>query len=165
MSRNYYHKGVNQKQLLLNASLSPNLVVNGSVTAVQYTYTPPAGFIYEAASLQLIFGDNANIGGTADFFTLAALTNGLLVERRQDGIIVLSVVVRTNLDLLTYAGTKFDERALGSESTLVIETTPFTSFNAILDGDKGDFFRVTVRDNLTALTAGRAVLAGALISK
>lgn len=166
MSLNYYHRGRNEKKVLLSPALSPSLAVNGSGTAVAFSYAPPAGFIYEIASFQIILADNANLGSIGNFFTLNnPLTNGLLVERIQDGVTILSVNIISNLDLLTYGTTNFEERTLSTDSVLIVETEPLTRLNAILDGDKGDIARITVRDDFSVFTAGRAIIAGAIIEK
>lgn len=166
MTRNYYYKGVNVKKPLLNG-LSTNLGVVGSlVSPVVFTYAPDPGTYYELTSYQMVLADSGgNLGGWNSFVTRAILPNGLLIERVKDGVIDLSVNIKTNFDMLVYATVNFESKTLGNDVVLTVETTPTTVFNAILDGDKGDLIRVTVRDDLSNFEQAIAVAAGALFIK
>lgn len=161
MSINYYPGIERLKVFLLNAG-SPTLAVNGSVTPVVFEYAPGPGEIYYIDRLNLIMSASGNLQGSEDFFTQNnPLTNGILFERQRDGLTALSVVIKTNFEILSRVGGGFQEKILGNDSILVAET--FTNDDdVVLDGNKGDWFRVTVRDNLTFLTDGVVTLDGSL---
>lgn len=136
------------RRFVLNGT-SPNMVVNGSATPVQFTIQPVAGQIFSAN--ELIF--NATGTGTinqplTDFWTLPILPNGISSEIRLNGVTVTQTgLIRNNFDLIQFVGADFVGKIIGVRNVVRGQFNIIPPMN--LDGNRGDYFRLTINDNLT----------------
>lgn len=153
------------RRFLLNGS-SSNMVVNGSVTPVQFTMTPPAGTIFAAYELVLNAVGTGNINQPTDFWSFAALTNGISSEIRMNNqVVTQSGLIKNNFDLIQFIGAEFLGRLIGTRSVVrgQFNLTPPLNFN----GNRGDYFRLTINDNMTtsgAIDFFTVALRGSLIT-
>lgn len=148
-----------QTFFLMNAG-SKLMNVNGSVTPVNFDFTPASGAYYvEQISF---FIQDTGTQGMADFGALAALTNGLLIKTKSNGIENDWQNLKDNIDLAM----TFHEHAI----LLAAVSTGFLNSNDFFLGafqfdnpitlkfSTSDFFRATVRDNLTGINNLRMLL-------
>lgn len=136
------------RNFLLNAG-SPNMVVNGSVTPVVFTMSIASGKIFSADELILTMSGSGNINDPAQFWTFAALTNGISTEQSLGGISLTQTgIIKSNIDLISFVGADFIGKTLGTHNIVrgTIQFKTPISFN----GTRGDYFRITIRDNLTS---------------
>lgn len=136
------------RRFLTNAALSTNMAVDGSVTPVPFTIQPSTGTLFTV--YQLIFNayGTGNISLPTDFWNFPALTNGFSSEIRMNGISATAVgIIKNNFDLIQYLGGDFLGKTIGSNNIVRGQfdmNPPLT-----LNGSRGDYFRITVNDNLT----------------
>lgn len=138
-------------------------------TPVNFDYTAPAGRVAEIERLNLTLVDDA-VEDIDGFFTLAALTNGLLLQVLDiDGSTVLQhfgtdeAAIKTHNDLGTLAG--IDVLTLGDAVPAVrrfIVRWTLSKAGSSLTLNSGMTFRMVVPDNLSALTQFRAMIQGVL---
>lgn len=127
---------------------SPNMVVNGSVTPVQFTIQPAAGQIFSANELIFNATGTGTINQPFDFWTLPALTNGISSEIRLNGVTVTQPgLIKNNFDLIQFVGADFVGKIIGVRNVVRGQFNITPPMN--LDGNRGDYFRLTVNDNLT----------------
>lgn len=139
------------RRFLLNGS-AINMAVNGSVTPAAYTMPLVANEIFSVDELILTMAGTGTISQTTDFWDFAGLTNGLNTDLKLGATTLTTVgAIKSNLDLIQLIGADFVGKVLGTRNVVrgvITFKTPVT-FN----GTRGDFYRITVRDNLT--TGGR----------
>lgn len=139
---------------LLNGT-SKDMNVNGSITPVNFNFTPTSGSYY-VEKIIIFIADT----GTQSFDNFGAiagpLTNGLLIKTKSNGAENDFINLKNNTDIAM----SFHEHAvlLAAISTGFLNSNDFfmgsISFNnpITLKSSTGDFLRATVRDDLTALT-------------
>lgn len=136
------------RRFLTNAALSTNLAVNGSVTPVPFTIQPATGSLFTIYQLILNAYGTGNITLPTDFWNFAPLTNGLSSEIRMNGVTAVAVgIIKNNFDLIQYLGGEFLGKQLGSNNIIRGQfdiNPPLT-----LNGNRGDYFRIIVNDDLT----------------
>lgn len=136
------------RRFLTNAG-SSNMNVNGSVTPVIFEYAPPVSTLFTASEIVL----NATGTGTisqplTEFWNFPALTNGLSIEFRINNITVTQAgIIKTNYDMIQYIGADFLGKIMGTRN-IVRGGFHFTP-QFTLNGDFGDYFRITVNDDLS----------------
>lgn len=156
--------------LKLDGSGSSSLNVDGSVTAQRFWYTAPADKWTTIRALTMAISDDAAViaGG---FGGLAALATGLALEIVRapigeevpdaSGMTVLadltgSLGIKSHADLTAIgADVRFADTASG-----VDVVSARLEFATPIELGAGHRFRITVRDDLTGLTALRAFVAG-----
>lgn len=125
---------------------SADMLVDGSVTAVDFTYSPSSGKVGLDELRFFLAADNVNFDG-ASFGPISALTNGVL----------LSVVINsTTTDIATLSQNE-DFGLVGSPRTIFYQNSgPNDSLalgvnlsGLVLDSATSDQVRVRIRDDLT----------------
>ncbi len=137
-------------ELLVNGG-SPDMTVDGSVTPVVFERTFITSEIVFLEKLVLEIRDSGG-SGLGDFGSGSALTNGLLIEIQIGGIIEMSVVVKTNGELVSAADIIFEITQFQGSSLLVYNFV-FRQPISINHNDDDDFIRVTVQDDLSGIQA------------
>jgi hypothetical protein len=132
----------------LENSGSNDMGIDGSGTAVSFTYTPPAGKDLLGARILIYLESGANFGST-NFMHLAALSNGVKISAA--GVPLTNW--KDNIDIicdmfdLSNAGIAFsnERRSLAGRWTFTRGASgePLTIFN-------GETFEVLIRDDLSA---------------
>lgn len=136
------------RRFVTNASLSTNLVVDGSVTPVPYTIAPTSGTLFTV--YQLIFNayGTGNIAQPTEFWNFPALPNGISNQIQLNGILATApAIIKTNFDLIQYLGGEFLGKSIGANNIIRGQfdmNPPLT-----LNGNRGDYFRIIVNDDLT----------------
>lgn len=148
-------KLVHIPEYLENAG-SREMDVDGDPTPVVFDFTPGAGEIWLLNKLAIVILDPGSMDKN-DFGAIPGpLTNGVLLEIKANGITHTVFNFTDNLDVSHYfigaGGGGGDDSDTGWLDTLdqfrgcKTYGPPIT-----LDGDQGDFIRVTVRDDIRAL--------------
>jgi hypothetical protein len=136
------------RRFLMNGG-SANMNVNGSVTPVSFQYTPPAATLFTVNEIIL----NATGTGTiaqplTEFWSFPALTNGISIEFRINGVTVSQPnLIKNNFNLIEFIGAEFLGKTIGSKNMVRGGFHFVPSFT--LNGDLGDYFRMTINDDLT----------------
>lgn len=127
--------------------------VDGSVTPVTFRIKPAAGQVFQIERLIFYIEDNASLdsggwgalGGTP-------LTNGCLIQKKQNGVTNVGITVKSNGELagVTYDMTRHD---WGAGNEFLVARLSFNKFGGgiKLIGDNEDEVMFTVRDDLTGL--------------
>lgn len=141
---------------------SPDMNVNGAVTPVVFKYTATAECDLHRINIAVL--DNAAAEDPNGFFVIAALTNGLLIECYDSGDTLLQDFGTTDTPIKQHA-----ELAALAASDIVAEDTTDTRMAVRWTFDKagdalhlrpGDYFQISVRDNLTTIELLRMMLQG-----
>lgn len=138
--------------------------VSGTLAVpVDFTYTPPAGQIFMAVDSQMSLIGNGTISQPiTDFWTFTALTNGIQTEVQLNGVLYTSPnLIKTNADLITLFGIDFLGKVIGTRN--IADGTNKFYPNLTLVGDRGDFFRLRIRDNLSTIEQATFSIRGAMI--
>ena len=137
--------------ILLSAGGSEHMNVNGSVTPVDFSFAPTSGVWY-VETITINIADNTDFSVTG-FGGLSALTNGLLVSYKTKGTVFNAFTAKTNAHI--FAG--FNESPFFIASSSLLGTNNLFNGSVklqqriVLDASFGDYFKATVRDNLTGL--------------
>jgi hypothetical protein len=135
------------RRFLANGA-STNMAVNGSVTPVVFTMPLNANEIFSVDELIFQAVGTGTISLPTEFWDFAGLTNGMTTELKLGATTqTLTGILKTNFDLIQTVGADFLGKILGTRNVVrgtIDFKTPVT-FNAF----RGDFYRITVRDNLT----------------
>ncbi len=140
---------------LLNSS-SKEMSVDGSSTSVVFSHSPSGGNVIYVDKFTILLQDPGSMD-VDDFGSIASLTNGVLVEYQSNGTSVEFANLQDNGDIAT-TFSNFWGPPVGGESGIgftdandtIIATYEFP--NPIeLDAAESDFFRITIRDNLTSI--------------
>lgn len=127
------------------------MAVNGSVTPVQFSIQPLTGQIFSAN--ELVF--NATGTGTinqpiSDFWNFPALAIGISSEIRLNNVVVTQTgLIKNNFDLIQFVGADFVGKIIGTRNVVRGQFNIIPPMN--LDGNRGDYFRITINDDLTQL--------------
>jgi hypothetical protein len=126
-----------------------DLRVNGSVTPQVFTFVPLANEIWYIDKIVATIVDSGTFT-LVNFGSLAALTNGVLLEVKSLGTIYVIQNYKTNMELMSCN----HEETISGGGAL---QTPDSYSGALLFYSPvkisgiNDFIRVTIRDNLSAL--------------
>lgn len=153
----------NQLYKLLADGATVDMSVDGSVTPVEFEYACPADNIVFIEDITLLIVD----GGITPtkFGGIAALTNGLLIECiDSDTTTVLhdfteDKAIKKNADWALLAGTDRETTAAAGDDTEEVQWS-LTSESGPLLLTEGQLFRVTVRDDLSAITEMEIMVQG-----
>lgn len=126
----------------------------GSLAAPQeYWVAPPAGEVWHLTRI-LFEMTHGTAGDLGLFGNLTALTNGVLIRVRRDGVYGTLTNWKNNGDIKTdMFDVVFDSRSGGGGSYGTSGRGTFTNAGAVvrLDGDTNDRLELYVQDNITAL--------------
>ncbi len=141
---------------------SADMNVNGSITPVSFRYTPDPGSIEILQYVTLLVIDPGTFGAT-QFGSLAGLTNGIILNVNTDGVGPLeNTTIKNNTDFLQCFTGSVGTPGVGSmdgpfdTADWLAGTYSYEANPLVLDGDKGDFIEIIVRDNLLLLQSMRA---------
>lgn len=136
------------RRFLVNGT-SENMGVNGSVTPVQFTLQPTAGQVFSANELIFNATGTGNITQTlTEFWNFPILTNGISSEIKLNNVTVTqTALIRNNFDLVQFVGADFVGKIIGVRNIVRGQFNLIPPMN--LDGNRGDYFRLTINDNLT----------------
>ena len=144
---------------LLNGG-SEDQAVNGSVTPVRFSYSPPTG--YELICARIVFYMEGTTAFDSNLFgDITALTNGWAIE--MNGVEAMSA--KTNRDLGTYMYDMKGDEIYGKVNRTIIGRFSFNKFTDGADGitiRDGESFITVVRDDLSSLTYLEAKIMGVL---
>lgn len=135
------------RRFLLNGT-SSNVAVNGSVTPVQFTLQPAAGTLFTAYELILNAYGTGNINDPTQFWSFAALPNGLASQISLNNVVMTGAgIIKNNFDMIQFLGGEFLGKTMGNFNIIrgQFDMTPALTLN----GNRGDFFRIIVNDDLT----------------
>ena len=130
-----------------------DMEVNGSGTPQVFTAGPPAGQIWYVTRIGITMNDSGTSDDN-DFGSITnGLTNGVLIEFTIDSTDYEYFNLINNRDII---GTLIDTNFGGGNSGFVDNDNVFAGKaqfepHITLNGDDGDEFKVTIRDNLTGL--------------
>lgn len=155
------------RRFLVNSTPSDNMAVDGSVTPVDFIYSPPPGTIYTVFEISLTATGTGNFDqALTKFWSFPALTNGISIKTRVKGIEILQPsIIKSNFDMIEYLKANFREKAFGSKNIVTGGFAFPATFT--LNSEYGDFFSMTISDNLTtsgAIEAFTVSLFGSLIT-
>lgn len=140
-----------KNEFLLNAG-SLSMTVNGSVTPVNFDFTPASGETWFITNLSIHFSDG-NTPDPNDFGDSAGLTNGIDIKARTNGTEYTIGNCKTNSCIaLAFNQHTFsiDAAAFLNASDVWLGSMNF-EIPITLQNSTSDYFRVTIRDNLTAI--------------
>lgn len=147
----------------LKNGASDAMNVNGSVTPVVFSYSPPEGYNFECTRV-VFFMEGATAFSSEKFGDLPVLTNGW--ELSVNGTVIMNV--KDNSHLVT----KLDEAkglpVLGKETRTMLGRLDFavlTDNRAGLMCKNGNAIAVNVNDNLSGLSVLTVSVEGHLTSK
>lgn len=130
-----------------------NMNVNGSVTPVNFDFSPDTGETWYLDCLKIFFADSGTTSVT-NFGAIAALTNGLQLVVRSNGTEYTVIdSVKNNREITCY----FGESPLITPTSGFIETADvyngaiFFTPPITLKNSTGDYVRMRVRDNLSSI--------------
>ena len=148
MSNLYY--ATKQKAIVpLVDGVNESFNVDGSGTPVNFDYTPGATEIFEVTRVVLIMFTSGNIARPERFMSLnTPLTNGIEFSYSQDAATDTLLDVKTNFDLIRFLDATY---ALSIGNDDACRASIELNQEIILDGTKGDFFRLKVQDDLSTL--------------
>lgn len=145
---------------------SKDLNVDGSVTPVEFEIVPPTGFIYYIHTVIITMVDSS-INFTK-FGGITALTNGIKIEIKQDGGSLTESPqspIKVNKEFYQF----------GYDTTLQSATEDIFVAKLLVKIDSGtiiklvdsssDLIKITVRDDLTAITDFKVVALGYIIAE
>jgi hypothetical protein len=133
--------------------------VNGSVTPVNFDFTPASGETWYLDSITLFLQDNGVTSPTS-FGAITELTNGLEFRVKSNGTEYLISSCKNNMHLSLH----FKEDQFVPGTTGLFETADIFTGRAnfknpiILKNSTSDFVRMRVRDNLSGLDQLRTVV-------
>lgn len=135
----------------------PALDTNGAAVNQNFTYTPSSGIRY--IDKITFFIHDSGTADPQDYGSITnGLTNGLLFQYQSLGVLRTLFTVFSNSDIISFlndcpiypsSGSQFLNNSDVYCGSLTLRR-PIT-----LNSADGDFFRVVVRDNLTAITFNR----------
>lgn len=135
-----------QSSSLLNGT-AENMAVNGSATAQVYAHAISSGETWYISSLRLCITDGVGWGPTKFGDITGSLTNGVLIEYSSGGINYQILNIKNNTNMLGFEVKLIpDIMGVGTTAVLIYTFQPNITLVA------GDYVRVSIRDNLTALT-------------
>lgn len=125
------------------------MLIDGSITPVDFTFTPPAGITLAVQSLLVVFtADDFSFDG-ASFGPNALLANGIEVKVDIGGVVTTIFTIKQNEDFLRVPGRIPLVNNTGPKDVLGVAF----EFGGLvkLIADDGDQMIITINDNLTSI--------------
>lgn len=139
----------NIKNDFLKNGGSPNLLVNGSTTPVEFTYNADPTYDISIMEIGFVIASNSLTYGTGYFGAVAGpLTNGLLVEITSDGNTGVVANLTQNECFVHFSSPGGFDWIVSSKD--MVYSTYVVGGGLKLHAGTGDNIKVTVRDNLSA---------------
>lgn len=143
----------------LSNGFTTNMNVNGSVTPVNFDFTPASGETWYISSLATFLLDN---GSTLprSFGVLTALTNGVEIRIRSEGTEYLVATLHNNMEVqLVFKEFPWIPGTSGfNESSDIYCGQLFFPVPVKLQNSTADFIRIRIRDNLTGVDQFRSTV-------
>lgn len=153
-------RGFPTVEILIDGGGITSFNVNGSVTPVEFTHAPASNEVLGVNTIKFLISAVGNVNQLlTKFMDLPSLTNGIDLEiGMNETVRLVPGIVKTNFDVFRFFQTTYSQGIIGTANVLegILECSP----PLILDGSKGDYFRIRIRDNLTGLQAGSVMLIG-----
>jgi len=134
------------REFLLNGT-SKNMVVNGSLTPVEFKYQPAPGTIFTAYGTIFNATGTGTISNPMEFWDFPALPNGIKLIMKLNGVEKdFGPIIKNNFHLIEYIGAEFLGKIIGTNNVVRGESKfqPALSFN----GNLGDWIKIVIQDNL-----------------
>lgn len=144
---------------LLNGG-SKEMAVDGSVGDVDFTFSPSAGEVLYLESVSLTIEDKGKMDLNAFGAIPAGLANGVLITIQSKATVYDIVNLFDNGDIsnsFVGAATPTSTGWFDTDDAFIGERV-FNVGQMVLRGDDSDFFRVRIRDDLSALDFFRSSL-------
>ena len=126
-----------------------NMLINGSVTPVVFSYSPPTGETVAMQELLIVFtADDFSFDG-ASFGPNAILTNGIKLEVSIDSVVTEIFNIKQNEDYIRIPGRIPLVNNTGPKDLLGV-SFQFGGLIKLVEAD-GDYIAITIRDNLTSV--------------
>lgn len=145
---------------------SDDMNVDGSSTPVNFDFTVPTGKVFLFTRFNAQFDDDKKDVPNG-FFSIAALSNGLLMQIRDTNGTVLqdfdttAAPIKNHADMIALAGVDVDSDGTANLSSGGFRFT-ITKTGAAMKLTAGQVVRVVVRDSLTGLDELRFMVQGIL---
>lgn len=136
------------------------LNIDGSSTAQTYNIVPNVSQVWDVVSMIFAIEDEV-IMDTAKFGGITALTNGVIVRKKQNGNYNNIFTIKTNGEFELCNGVVNYQAKAPSGVYGIISKHTFggqENFGVVirLDGSKGEELQIIIQDNLSALSSFRA---------
>jgi hypothetical protein len=129
---------------------------------ILYTFSPPLGQVFDLYSVDFVLRDNVTAIEPEQFMGLAALTNGVRVRTRVDGITRFSAGVKVLADWLA-AGSNVKSTMFGATDTAVQIQGLAPGTPIRINGNNGDTYSISIADDLSSLTSFTVIVRGGLL--
>ena len=143
------------KDIRLRNNGSKLMNVNGSVTPVDFRFAPASDEFFLLECVTLLMVDDG-VTGASNFGTLAPLSNGLLLRGQTNGFVHDTTNMIDNADIFQCFFGATGVPGTGP-NTAMFDTGDWLGGaymfrnEYILDGSKGDFIEIIVRDDLSSI--------------
>lgn len=143
---------------LVDANGSRNMNVLGTlVTPVHFDFAPPTGEEWHIERL-LLGLDDVGLTDMGLFGGIPALTNGLLVSVKTNGVVYEIATIKDNADIaMMFKGQMMGQSGVLDTSDGLYGTMEFNDY-IHLHGSQGDYIRISVRDTLAAINIMRSIV-------
>lgn len=124
---------------------------------LDYTFAPEPGEEFNVHTLKFVMADN--VTATSDyntFFSIAALTNGIIIAVKSLGVTAFAGSFRRTIDFINAPLIEFEDR-IGAANSWMSFVANFPH-DVILNGNNEDSVTFTIQDDLSSLTFFRATL-------
>lgn len=149
--------------LLRTGGGSANLGVDGSVTPVVFSASPPAGYDVEVTALSLLFEDSTavNFGNKFVYNAINTLANGLLLEAKIGDVVISPWQnMKRTRDLIEICEDFNIVTGTPAFVRIRVKLPPYMRLAREGTFAQPDYVRLTVRDNLAALDFAEAHFLG-----
>lgn len=141
-----------------------SLVVNGSITPVEFYVTPAENQIFDIATINIVIADNS-AAGVSDYGSIAGpLANGVIFFVEVEGVKQdISYAFKSNADFAKESSS-FDKYEMGSNARVILYKEMFLEYTrGKLKIPYGSKFGVRVRDDLTGLLLHTCQVKGTIL--
>lgn len=128
-----------------------NMNVNGSGANVNFSFSPLVSEVFYIDSLSMFLSDGSTPRYN-EFGDIAALTNGIDIIYRRNSVNYLLANIRNNFQLAFFFNSISLPNSIGFfDNADMFFGTKELRTPLLLNGSTGDYFRIIVKDNLTAI--------------
>lgn len=139
---------------LLSAGTIKNANVNGSVTPVEFSYSPAAGTTVVITKLIVTIADIGTFP-SAVYGSATVITTGIRMLCTQNGVLVnlaQDIAIKSNLDMASISYQNQNITYAAGDTVRQVEFNYIDSGSPIvLNGDTSDKFYIVIQDDLTGL--------------
>ena len=131
---------------LLNGAAS-HMGVDGSVTPVEFSYTPGVGETISLTELRFVFVSDDILWDPTKFGTEAALTNGMAIKIKTNGVETTLRTIKTNIDFLKLASADGVYSDLSGAKDILIASL-YMGGSILLKNSTTDHIKVVISDDM-----------------